>query len=355
MQGKRLRKLCAAVGVVGLVVVATASAASAHRAPVVSAPIADGLAGPLQFEVEHNGTVLVGQSFSGTVSTIDRNGTVKDLFNDPGVDGVSGGAFGTVIYTHTDPDTGVVDLRIHTPWGPKTIASTINYENRKNPDANQHYGLQGLSADCAAQLPADAGLLPYSGIKDSHPYAVTPAPFGWYIADAAANDILFVNWFGQVKTVAVLPPQAPVVVTAAAVAASEDPIPTCIIGTTLISEPVPTDVERGPDGALYVSTLPGGPEDPSLGARGSVYKISPWSGRVGLVATGFAGATNLAVSPWGQIYVSELYANQVSTIVHGRPVPVASVPSPSGLEWSNGKLYVGADTFGSGKILTISF
>ena len=43
MRGKKLRRLCATVGVVGLVVAATATGASAHRAPVVSAPIADGL------------------------------------------------------------------------------------------------------------------------------------------------------------------------------------------------------------------------------------------------------------------------------------------------------------------------
>jgi hypothetical protein len=356
MRGKNLRKLCAAVGVVGLVVAATATGASAHRAPVVSAPIVDGLAGPLQFEVGHDGKVLVGQSFSGTVSTVDRNGTVTDLFNDPGVDGVSKGAFGTVIYTHTDGETGVVELRLHTPWGPKTIASTIDHETRKNPDAHQSYGLQGLSPECAAQIPADApGLVPYTGIVESHPYAVTPAFFGWYIADAAANDILFVDWFGRVRTVAVLPAQPPVVVTAEAVAASEVPLPTCIIGLTLITEPVPTDVERGNDGSLYVSTLPGGPEDPSLGARGSVYKVNPWSGRSWRIATGFAGATNLAVSPWGGIYVSELFGGQVSKVVNGGPSPVAAVPSPSGLEWSGNKLYVGTDTFGSGKIQTISF
>ena len=125
-------------------------------------------------------------------------------------------------------------------------------------------------------------------------------------------------------------------------------------GSTFIAEPVPTDVEIGPGGNLYVSTLPGGPEDPSLGARGSVYKVSPWGGKVKQIATGFLGATNLAVSPWGQIYVSELFGDRVSQVVNGGPAPVASVPSPSGLEWSNGKLYVGSDTFGSGKIQTIS-
>ena len=164
--------------------------------------------------------------------------------------------------------------------------------------------MQGLSPECAAQLPPDEGLLPYTGIKDSHPYAVTPTFFGWYIADAAVNDILFVSWFGQVRTVAVLPAQAPVLVTAEAAASGEQPLPPCVVGSTFIAEPVPTDVEIGPGGNLYVSTLPGGPEDPSLGARGSVYKVSPWRGKVSQIATGFAGAANLAVSPWGQIYVS---------------------------------------------------
>ena len=185
---------------------------------------------------------------------------------------------------------------------------------------------------------------------------MTPTLFGWYVADAAANDILFVNWFGQVKTVAVLPPQPPVVVTAEAVAASETPLPTCIIGTTWITEPVPTDVERGRDGSLYVSTLPGGPEDPSFGRARQRLQGQPlgWSRLAGRDRDSPVRPTS-PISPWGQIFVSELNGGQVSTIVNGHPVPVAQVPSPSGLEWSNGKLYVGTDTFGSGKIQTISF
>ena len=46
---------------------------------------------------------LVGQSFSGTVSTVDRKGHVSDLFNDPGVDGVAyGSQWGSVVYTHSE-------------------------------------------------------------------------------------------------------------------------------------------------------------------------------------------------------------------------------------------------------------
>ncbi len=46
-------------------------------------------------------------------------------------------------------------------------------------------------------------------------------------------------------------------------------LPDCVVGVTYAFEPVPTDVEVGKDGYLYVTTLPGGPESPALGARGS--------------------------------------------------------------------------------------
>jgi hypothetical protein len=156
---------------------------------------------------------------------------------------------------------------------------------------------------------------------------------------------------GNVKTVAVLPPQSPVIATAAA--AETAGLPPCVVGATFVAEPVPTDVEVGHDGSLYVSTLPGGPEDSSLGARGSVYKVNPWTGTSTLIATGLLGAVNLALSPSGTIYVSELFGDQVSKIVNGSPVPVVSVPQPSALEWSRGRLYVATDSFGSGKIQTI--
>jgi hypothetical protein len=385
MRGTRVRKLGAAVGVVALALAATAAPASAHGGsshdvpskewrshdgpwkhwpghdhpshgggePVVSAPIAEGLAGPLQFEVSDRGSILVGQSFAGTITKIDSNGTRTDLLTGAAVDGVSAGAFGSVIYTNSNPEEGFAELKVRLPSGATKTITDLHYaEETRNPDQHQSYGLQGLTPECAAQIPADAGLLPYQGVVDSHPYAVTPVWGGWLVADAGANAILHVSWWGKVRTVAVLPPQAPVTVTAEAAAANE--LPSCVAGKQWVTEPVPTDVEVGRDG-LYVSTLPGGPEDPSFGARGSVYKVNPWSGSVKQIATGFAGAVNLAISPWGQIYVSELFGNQVSKIVNGHPDPVVSLPMPSGLEWSRGKLYVATNSLDAGAIQTISF
>ena len=39
-------------------------------------------------------------------------------------------------------------------------------------------------------------------------------------------------------------------------------LPSCTVGKKFAFEAVPTDVEVGPDGQLYVTSLPGGPEDP---------------------------------------------------------------------------------------------
>jgi hypothetical protein len=61
---------------------------------------------------------------------------------------------------------------------------------------------------------------------------------------------------------------------------------------------------------LVVSLLPGGPEDPSLGARGSVVSVNPRNGNATRLATGIAGATDIALGDHGRIFVSQLFAGQ---------------------------------------------
>ena len=109
---------------------------------------------------------------------------------------------------------------------------------------------------------------------------------------------------------------------------------------------MPTDVELGRDGHLYVSTLPGGPEDGSLGANGSVYRVDRGSGEVSLVATGFAGATNVAVTPQGTIYVAEMFGGKVSAISRdGSVSTVLEIAEPAAVEYHAGRLYVSAGVF----------
>ena len=357
MRATAAARRASAVAVLTVIALLVASpAASAHQAPGPLRQVASGLAGPLQIDVSR-GRILAGQSFSGTISTIDPLGRVTDLANDTGVDGVAWGRGSTVLFTHTDDsrvdaqgvaeaELRALDHRGHL----STIADLRAYEEANNPDAGNSYGFQGLSPSCLASLPPDPTFAPYEGLLDSHPYALAVSHRTTYVAEAAGNDILGVDRHGAVSTVAVLPPQ-PVVISAPAAAAAG--LPGCVAGATYNFEPVPTDVEVGWDRMLYVTTLPGGPEDGSTGANGSVYRINPSTGQTTRIATGFSGATNLAISPFGNIYVSELYANRISRVHHGLPQPVVDVPSPAALEWRAAKLYIGADVFGpDGKIYT---
>jgi hypothetical protein len=342
-----------ALAVAGL----TASTIGAAGA-VTQKTLAKNLAGPLQLSVSARG-VLVGQSFGGAVTVVGPDGSLTNLVEGQAVDAVAWQPGGAALFTSTDPSAadaqGVAQAelrRVDRNGTVHTIADTRAYEEANNPDAGNHYGLQDLDPDCASQLPPGQEILPYTGVLDSHPYAIATVGSTAYIADAAGNDILAVDANGAIRTVAVLPPQ-PLVVTADQAAANH--LPDCIVGKTFNFEPVPTDVEFGP-GGLYVSTLPGGPEGPSLGARGSVYKINPVSGRARRIATGFAGATNLAIGPNGAIYVAELFGNQVSRVVNGHGVPVVSIKSPAAVEYWNGDLYISAraTTHASGKILRIT-
>lgn len=367
---RKAGKLSAVACAAALAGATVAGAGAGANAATVSDPIVTGLAGPLQFEVTGS-SILVAQSFSGTLSRVAGNGTVTDLASFPGSDvgGVAQGKWGRTYFTTTGPDGALVRTRSK-DGTVSTLADLGAYEKKKNPDARYSYGIRGLSDTCAASIPEElrGQLSPYKGLVDSHPYALAYTRHGLFVADAGANAILFVSFKGKhnVRTVAVLPPQ-PFRITHKVAKANN--LPHCVVNRVAKFEAVPTDVELTREG-LVVSTLPGGPEGPSFGARGSVYRIG-WHGAK-KIATGFLGATNVAVSPRGTIYVSQLFGDKVSSIsthrghngwgkrVYGsnghkpRITTVAELTQPAGLEWANGKLYVSSNVFGPGQIATIT-
>jgi hypothetical protein len=324
-------------------------------AVTVSAPIAEGLAGPLGLAVGSEGTVYVSQSFAGKLTAIGKDGT-RDIVRVAGaVNGVATDGAGTVTFTtiegsQSNPSALVKHVL---PNGRvSTLADVGAYEQTVNPDQVNTYGFIGLSAACAAQLPAEAGPPSYSGMVGTNPYAVAIMPDGArVVADAGGNDLVRVGRNGQLSTAAVLPPMPPVEITAEAAAANG--WPACTVGTSYQYESVPTDVELGGDGMLYVSALPGGPEDPSSGARGAVYQVNPANGRATLTASGFDGAIDLAISPTGTIYVAELFGNRISVVANGGPEPLVNLSTPAAVEWAGGKLYATTGTFGSGAVVKI--
>ncbi len=321
------------------------------RAPALSDPLVSGLAGPLQIAVDDD-TLYVAQGFAGVLTIVSDDGRTDIPV--PFIDGIDA-KHGRVLFTTRDdappgvpPAFATLD-RLNSDGSSTQIADIMAFEEEANPDQINTYGFTAITNDCAAQLPPELGPPTYSGQPDSNPFAVAITRHGAYVADSGANAILSISKRGHIRTVAVLPPQ-PATVTPEAVA--ELGLPDCTLGLTYRFEPVPTDVEVGHDGKLYVTTLPGGPESPALGARGAVWRINPRTGHTKMLGSGFLGATALALGRNG-IYVSEIFAGQVSKLGRRGPEPLVQLAPPAGLEYSDGKLYVAYDVFGDGSVATI--
>jgi hypothetical protein len=252
--------------------------------------------------------------------------------------GVAVNGQGDLAYTSTDYTSGATALTIKPKHGRTVVADLSGYERTRNPDRWINYGIDHPTP-CQVEAFAPLGGAKYKGQVDSHPYAVAALPGGaWVVADAAGNDLLKVDRKGRISVLSVLPRQ-PFRITAAGAAGLG--LPDCVVGAVYNFEAVPTDVEVAPNGRLIVSLLPGGPEDPSLGARGSVVSVDQRTGWAARLATGFAGATNLALGDHGRIYVSELFAGRISVIDHGRVRPYVELASPVGLTYTHHTLFAG--------------
>jgi hypothetical protein len=356
----RKRMFVAAACAAALAVGATAApAAAASRSFGEVTTLASDLLGPWSVAADRDGTVYVSQNVAGTLERFSRDGERTTVATVPGP-GQSIAAVSTrrgeVYYAQGSQAAGeFLLMRLGADGTSTELADLGQYEADVNPDAEVEYGFTELTPECAAQFPPPSTEPPgpettppgfYTGIVDTNPFASAATSSEVYVADAAGNDILRVGLDGEISTVAVLPPSAPITATEALLEGTG--YPDCALGQPYVSEPVPTDIEIGPDGWLYVTLLPGGPEDPALGARGSVVKINPDTQEIVTVATGLAGATGLAVAPeTGAIVVTELTggadnSGQVAVILPFSTTPVAYIPvtSPAAIEYQDGKVYI---------------
>lgn len=309
--------------------------------------LADDVIGPFQLAVDGS-RVYVADGFANTISVIShgkRRVVAKGL---PGkgsdVAGVAVAEHGrSWAYTSANASHKKTTLTVRRRHHATRVVDLSRHEKTRNPDRVNTYGIVAGGNKCAraaVRTLLHAPTATYSGKVDSHPYSVASARWGrWYVADAGGNDLLKVDRRGRVSTVAVLPPQ-PVKLTKAMVRALKGPA--CLAGVTFAFEPVPTDVEVDHHGMLWVSTLPGGPEDPSLGARGSIYRVDPWDGSVQRVVKGLLGASNVALAPDGDVYATELFGGRVDRVTrHGKLRRVLKLARPLSLEATRSALYVG--------------
>jgi len=173
-----------------------------------------------------------------------------------------------------------------------SLASFGPYEAANNPDKGAGAG------------PGDPAI-------DSDPYDVVAYDGGFAVADAAANDVLFVNAAGQISTLAVLP-------------LINEPVSG---GGTVTAQPVPTSLAVGPDGALYVGELGG-----VGGATGngndvgdvSVYRIVPGQAPT-VYASGLTMIGDIAFDQAGRLLVLEIDTAGLLDPSTGLPSPGAII------------------------------
>jgi hypothetical protein len=328
-----------------------AAAAPAHaKAKPTVAVVAKKLVGPLSAAQAPDGTRYWTDSFAGPLFKQAPGGTPTVVFQGSrkaAAEGVSADG-GVLRFTTGDPkNKGGKVWTLDVNGQPQLVGDTFAYEKSANPDGKFKYGFLKTPKSCLATLPKQVPAS-YKGSTESHPYATAVAGGVTYVADAGANAVLAISPSGVLSTVAALKP-VKLKVTKQAAAANH--LPSCTIGKKYAVEAVPTDVEVGPDNQLYVTSLPGGPEDPTFGANGRVLKIDPVSGKVSTFAGHLLSPTGVAVAANGDVYVAQLFPGVISRIAAGssKVKTYAKVPFPAAVEVTPTGLLATANSVPMGK------
>ena len=142
------------------------------------------------------------------------------------------------------------------------------------------------------QSPSSLGTVPGEDAYDSDPYDVVAYRGGWVVADAGANDVLYVSATGRVSMLARFPAVA-------------EQVPAGVLGNpapiTVEAQAVPTSVAIGPDGALYVGLLRGVPSNPGTAY---IYRVVPGQQPV-IWARGLTTVTAIAFDRQGRLLATE--------------------------------------------------
>jgi hypothetical protein len=201
------------------------------------------------------------------------NGRLEVLFQDTGIDAASGaapfGSEGSLFGT----------LSSFPAWGgggPFVQADFGAFEAKNNPDGGEGTGVEkGLESAI-----------------DSDPYSFVPYHGGYAVADAAADDLLWVAPWGRIYVLAVFP-------------TIPETAPPGMFGPEAVpvqAQPVPDSVAVGPDGALYVGELGGVPFNVN---SSSVFRVVPGHAPT-VVASGFTAIGDIAFDSTGRLLVLEI-------------------------------------------------
>jgi len=201
--------------------------------------------------------------------------------------------------------------------------------------------LPGGSVDLGAY---EAANNPAGGPIDSDPWHVAAIAGGYLVTDAGGNSLLRVGNDGTISTVASFASRA--------------------LGGPFPTEPVPTGVAVGPDGAYYVGELTGFPFVPGAA---QIYRIVPGNAPT-VFATGFTMISALAFGADGHLYALEYDSNgllnpgsdgalwRVNGDGSRSLVFSDGLVNPTGLAAANGNFYVAnmGHSTGQGDVLLLA-
>ncbi len=319
--------------------------------------VADGLTNPRGLTVAADGSIYVAEagaggdecvsmSFAGSEQEVclGPTGAVTRITGD-GVEKVLEG----IISTAAGPEAGgVSDVAIAADGSMYVIqnlgADPAMREGMPEALATSGWLLRAADdgtlepvADVAAFESANDPDAEMGGEVDSNPYGITATDDGIVVADAGGNDVLLVGDDGSVSLLAVLAPTVHEFSAEALAAMGPPPegegeappegdaeAPPAEGMVPIPVQAVPTSVTVGPDGALYVGQLTGGPF-PVGGAN--VYRIEA-GGEPEVYATGFTNIMGLGFGPDGTLYVAEMVHEGLMTVFAGGedgPPPIGAV------------------------------
>lgn len=300
------------------------SLAVASRTALTTTIVASGLNQPKKITIEPDGRLLVALSgdgvspkactdadelacrnVSGAIDEISPSGQVRRLLT--GLTSISSG--------HDDPQaTGPVQARLVggklevlyqdldldtttgvTKFGRSSLLGDLVAYDGSARRVQAQLGPYEATSDPAGSGAGTAVRYGYESAINSDPYSFVPYDGGYAIADAGANDVLFLSSTGHIRVLAVLP-------------TIKEHAPADSFGSSqkkaieADAQAVPTSITVGPDGALYVGELGGAPFD--LGTS-SVYRVVPGH-RATVFARGFTAIGDIAFDHEGRLLVVEL-------------------------------------------------
>jgi hypothetical protein len=224
-----------------------------------------------------------------------HNGGLEVLFQDEDLDETTGesdfGSAGALLGTFVR-----YGLLTEGPW---VRAKFGPFEATHNPDKGAGSGVE-FGQESAI---------------DSDPYSYVPFDGGYVIADAAANDLLYLGPLGNITVLAVFP-----TIPETAPPGSLGPEQTTPVPVT--AQAVPDTVAVGPDGALYVGELGGFPFNTGTS---SIYRVVPGHAPT-LYASGFTAISDIAFDSSGRMLVLEI--DQAGLL---DPAAETGLPTPGAL------------------------